>query len=318
MSNIESLVTVCVLTYNSAEYVLETLESIKNQTYSRIRLIITDDCSSDPTVDICTSWVNENKARFESVDIVTVPQNTGVSANCNRGARAAEGRWFKLIAGDDILCADAIETLVTKAESLEYDKYFIGSFVQPFCGDENLPRELKREQELAAFGTIQDSSRQLELLRIKNCLLAPTVLLPVDVFKRMTFDEKYTFAEDYPMFLNMLASGYRYININRPLVRYRIHSSSISNEGKSEKLFTAYYKRKRVLEEDLQIPYVGLAVRSKLQSDYYVRHIFDRLGLNRKNMLCQVLFSICLRINPFFEIGNRVYKNKLKKYQQTI
>ena len=318
MCEVKDLVTVCVLTYNSEETVLETLDSIKNQTYERLRLVISDDCSPDNTIEKCNVWVNENRGRFESVDILTVPKNTGVSANCNRAVDAAQGKWLKFIAGDDILNPDAIETLVSVADELTYDKYFIGSFVQPFNEVGDMPRQSFREEELAAFSRIQDSEKQLEVIRCNNPILAPTVLFPTEVFKNIRFDESFTFAEDYPMFVNMLAAGYRYVNIDKPLVRYRISTTSISNEGKAEKLFTAFYIRKRLLEETFQLPYVGFAVRSKLNSDYYIRVMFDKLGLNKKTKVCQILFSIFLRLNPFFHLGTRSYKSMLKKYQKTI
>lgn len=317
MSEQKGLVTVCVLTYNSAEYVLETLDSIRNQTYENIRLIISDDCSPDNTLEVCTTWLEQNKSRFDSVEMLTVEANTGVTANCNRAVKAAQGRWFKFIAGDDILCPDAIETLVSYGESMTYDKYFIGSYVQPFNENGDLARDPMKEQELTAFGHISSPSGQMELLRFSNPLLAPTVLFPTDVFKRLQFDEVYPFAEDYPMFLNMLAAGYKYINIDQPLVRYRINSTSLSNEGKAERLFPSFYKRKRILEEGLQLPYLGFAERSKINSDYYTRVVFDRLGLNRKNVICKILFSLCLRLNPFYHLGTWSYKNKLRKYRQT-
>ena len=318
MSRTEFLVTVCVLTYNSAEFVCRTLDSIKNQTYGNIPLVISDDHSTDTTVEVCRQWLEANPDRFASAHVLTAESNTGVTANCNRAAKVAEGRWFKLIAGDDILCADALETLVAKAESLEYDMFFVGGYVQPFSETGDLPRETSMENELKAFGAIADPQHQLEVLRCKNPLLAPTILLPSSVFGRFLFDEKYPFAEDYPMFLHMLEAGYRYINIEKPLVRYRIHTASISNEGRSEKLFTTFYKRKRILEKGLQLPYVDFAVRAKLNHDYRVRLIFDRLGLNRKNLVCQIIFSICLRMNPFFYIGKKAYYRKLEKYRTTL
>lgn len=315
MNQNESLVTVCVLTYNSAEFVTETLDSIKNQTYGNIQLIVSDDHSPDSTVDVCTAWVEQHKDRFVSAQVLTVSANTGVTANCNRAVKAAQGKWVKLIAGDDILCEDALETLVSKAESLEYDRYFVGGFVQPFSEAGDLPREADKEKELHLYGGIEDPQKQLEVLRIKNPLMAPTILLPAAVFEKYLFDETYPFAEDYPMFLRMHQTGYRYVNVDRPLVRYRFHTNSISNEGRFEKLFTAFYKRKRILEEGLQLPYVGFVVRAKLNHDYYVRLILDKIGLNRKNMICQIIFSICLRLNPFFFIGKKTYYRKLEKYQ---
>ena len=52
------LVSIVVITYNSAEYVLETLESAKAQTYQNIELIVSDDCSADNTVETCSRWQN--------------------------------------------------------------------------------------------------------------------------------------------------------------------------------------------------------------------------------------------------------------------
>src|SRR5438309_3687253 len=94
------LVSVIVLTYNSAITVLETLESIKQQTFRNIELIITDDCSKDNTVEICSNWLNSNKGIFVRVIILEVDKNTGTSANCNRGLKASTGQWIKFIAGD--------------------------------------------------------------------------------------------------------------------------------------------------------------------------------------------------------------------------
>ena len=51
------LVSVVVITYNSAKFVIETLESVKSQTYKNIELIISDDCSTDDTVERCRLWL---------------------------------------------------------------------------------------------------------------------------------------------------------------------------------------------------------------------------------------------------------------------
>ena len=78
------LVSIVVITYNSAEYVLETLESAKIQTYQNIELIVSDDCSKDDTVRICREWLEQNGERFVRTDLVMSNKNTGVPANCNR------------------------------------------------------------------------------------------------------------------------------------------------------------------------------------------------------------------------------------------
>ena len=105
----QPLVSIGVLTYCSSKYVIETLESAKAQTYQNIELIISDDCSSDDTVDVCRQWISRNASRFARTEIITTPVNTGTSANCNRLAKACKGKYFKIIAGDDILLPNCIE-----------------------------------------------------------------------------------------------------------------------------------------------------------------------------------------------------------------
>ena len=58
------LVSIVVITYNSSKYVLDTLQSVYNQTYKNLELIISDDCSSDNTVAIVEKWLIDNGNRF--------------------------------------------------------------------------------------------------------------------------------------------------------------------------------------------------------------------------------------------------------------
>ena len=102
------LVSIVVITYNSAKYVLETLESAKQQTYCNIELIITDDCSTDNTVDLCDQWLETNKKNFVNVQLLIGTENVGIPANLNKGIKIAHGEWIKSIAGDDILHEDCI------------------------------------------------------------------------------------------------------------------------------------------------------------------------------------------------------------------
>ncbi len=87
----KTLVSICVISYNSSEFVLETLESAKRQSYEYIELIISDDGSEDHTVELCDQWLKNNGACFHSTELITVPKNTGIPANCNRAVKSAKG-----------------------------------------------------------------------------------------------------------------------------------------------------------------------------------------------------------------------------------
>ena len=77
------LVTVAVVSYKAAEYVAETLDSIKSQTYKNIELIVSDDCSTDNTREIVRNWLQKNTGRFHNQRLIETPCNKGIPANCN-------------------------------------------------------------------------------------------------------------------------------------------------------------------------------------------------------------------------------------------
>jgi glycosyltransferase involved in cell wall biosynthesis len=110
------LVSIVVITYNSEKYIIETLESARNQSYENIELIITDDCSKDDTLKIAEGWLEKNSSRFKRTLIVPALINGGTSKNMNKGLNEAFGIWIKPIAGDDLLLPNCIESNVFYGE----------------------------------------------------------------------------------------------------------------------------------------------------------------------------------------------------------
>ena len=85
MKAVYPLISIIAITYNSAKYIVELLESAKAQTYSNIELIISDDCSTDDTVAVCNSWIVKNTTLFNKLTLITAEKNTGIAPNVNRG-----------------------------------------------------------------------------------------------------------------------------------------------------------------------------------------------------------------------------------------
>jgi glycosyltransferase involved in cell wall biosynthesis len=110
----ENLISVLLITYNSADHLIEALESVKNQTYPHLELIISDDCSSDNTIEVCEQWLSQNKSRFYNTKIVQTKKNTGVSGNLNRGIKNSTGKWIKPLAGDDYMYPHCIERFIAE------------------------------------------------------------------------------------------------------------------------------------------------------------------------------------------------------------
>lgn len=220
------LVSVIVITYNSSNYILETLESIKAQTYQNIELIISDDGSKDETIGICEKWITENKNRFANTHIITVEKNTGIPANCNRGIRASKGEWIKLIAGDDLLLNNCIEVF---CENTGTGKVLVGSY-QLFSyksGQKILGEIRPSKPELRLFDL--EADEQYKKLLTENFNFAPATFIKKEVFQEYgLFLEQYTLIEDLPYWLHITKKGQKIAYIDEVVVEYRTMHESIS------------------------------------------------------------------------------------------
>lgn len=100
-------VSIVVPVYNSEKYLEKCLDSIINQTYDDIEVILIDDGSSDRSLQICNSYA-KNDERI----IVNHQKNSGVSTARNNGIKLANGKYICFVDSDDIVHKDYIKKLV--------------------------------------------------------------------------------------------------------------------------------------------------------------------------------------------------------------
>lgn len=290
------LVSIIVITYNSGKYVLETLESAKAQTYQNIELIISDDGSSDNTIEICQNFLEQNKGRFVNTLLITVEKNTGIPANCNRGLKASKGEWFKLIAGDDILMPNCISSFVDNA-IISNDKFFTCGVI-PFSSKKTLPKRVVTSEDFDG-----NSSFQIKTLIRKGTILeGPTFFLHRETLNILGgFDEKYPFVEDYPLAMKFLSNGYRIHLVNEYLIKYREcpESASRSNPKFTESIYRAM--------EDYAIP---LSFSNKMYLYWYHYIIFFSTIkiLKRSNSKWNRLIVYILKSTDVIGIKKKIFK----------
>ena len=88
------LVTMIVLSYNQSQFVSETLESVKNQTYEATELIIVDDCSPDDSVTTIDRWLNENGIQCT---FIRRQKNEGICKALNDALAVATGKYVSMV-----------------------------------------------------------------------------------------------------------------------------------------------------------------------------------------------------------------------------
>ena len=101
------LVSVIVASYNHAEYLQERMESLINQTYQNIEIIVIDDCSTDASTKILRKYENHPK-----VKLIIRKKNAGWVAVSNQGVKASKGEFIIFANCDDSCESEMIETLV--------------------------------------------------------------------------------------------------------------------------------------------------------------------------------------------------------------
>ncbi|MCJ7934335.1 MAG: glycosyltransferase [Chryseobacterium sp.] len=216
----QPLVTVIIVSYNHSKFIRENLESIKNQTYKNIQLIVGDDASPDHSADVMTQWLKENNY---SAETNFHNQNTGLAAMLNECMELARGKYTKIIAADDYLHPEAIEKSVSKLEDAgeKYGMVFTNTYTV-----DNESRIIKDVADYDTLGNIAPSLFRKELI-VGNRIAALTVLLRTDVIKETGKYDTRFIVEDYYRWLK-ISEKYLIAYIPEKLAYYRIHSENIS------------------------------------------------------------------------------------------
>ncbi|MDN5667628.1 MAG: glycosyltransferase [Renibacterium salmoninarum] len=98
-------VSIVIPAYNNEQYLRETLDSVLSQTYQDYEVVIADHSSIDGTAEIIESYRDHPKLRILS----PTPSGGGAKANWDRVSQEARGEYLKLVCGDDLIAADALE-----------------------------------------------------------------------------------------------------------------------------------------------------------------------------------------------------------------
>lgn len=309
---IKPLVSIIVVTYNSAKFVLETLESTKTQSYPLIELIITDDCSSDMTLEICKEWLKKNETFFVRTSLLIAEKNTGISGNANRGLNAAKGEWLKFIAGDDIIKEDAIMKLMTfvrihkMVEILDSKSEFF-----KVEEDENVTINVQSEGGDDFFSKRTTAQEQYDKLIRRNMIHSPGVFLKRELLNKIGgFIDKYKFIEDHPVWLKITKQGTRFYFFDEITVKYRVHENSVYGSPNPTKIYNDFYKKRRQFEKEMILPNLNLGERLTENYEYYFRLWFDELGLNKPRFLNRQLFRVFFYLNP--KRVKRILRNVIK------
>ena len=98
------LVSIIMPSYNTAPYISESIQSVLAQTYVDWELIIIDDCSTDDTDSVVSSYFSDRRIKYLKND-----RNSGAAVSRNKALREAKGKWIAFLDSDDLWMPDKLE-----------------------------------------------------------------------------------------------------------------------------------------------------------------------------------------------------------------
>ena len=210
------LVSILVPAYNVAQYLHKCLDSIVNQTYQQLQVVVVDDGSSDNSLSI----VKDYAAKYPFVEVYH-QENAGVAAARNNLLSHVKGDYILFVDSDDWLELDMIEFLISKIEKYKVDVVTCGMVVN----DTAVRKEYKQEccnQEVA----IQKFLFHKELSGSLCNKLVKTSLLHNIVFHcGISYGEDALFCWQFFQNINSL------LYTDRQLYHYRMNQTSISHQS---------------------------------------------------------------------------------------
>ncbi len=231
-NNSQKLVSVIIGAYNCEKYISQTIESVRNQTYKNIEIIIINDGSTDTTLQIA-----EQYAAQDSRIVVHSQVNKGVSAARNAGFALAKGEYFCVFDADDIMLPTKIQSQVEFLESNPSADFVYSKVYYFIDGAYDIYRH--------SLTTVSGARVYKKLLQKGNFIYTGTVFFKRSVFDAYGgFDENLRSAEEYDYWLSLAVHGVVFLHQDEYLTLCRSRQDGLTSDS-----VTMYATTMAVLEK---------------------------------------------------------------------
>lgn len=215
-------ISVVLPVYNGAAYLKETLDSIANQSYKNFELVVVDDGSSDDSLGILKSWMEDH------LDLKTIliahHTNHGVCHSLKTAIKNSNGNFIAQIGHDDVWEKDHLFAMHT---SLDDDAVAVFSDIRYIDGSS---REIQCNIFKHHHISELDRYKLFALLIRGNFLCAPASMFRRNCFAVEMLGVNNERLQDYELWLNLLCLG-EFRRTKACTVNYRQHSQNLSREG---------------------------------------------------------------------------------------
>ena len=234
-------ISVCIPTYNGAKYIAQTIESILNQTFTDFEIIVSDDGSSDKTLEIVGSF---NDPRIVRIDRLS---KVGAEANWNNAVATASASLVKLVCQDDLLYPQCLEVEVQTMSKSENQDVSFCFHLRDFV----TPNSRKLSARRVGYSNLQKYSKTEILTKVVRSGGNPIGEPMAVTMRKLSLNSAGKFRGDYVIDLDMwskLSDQGNALFIEQHLSAFRISKTSWTSNLKKSQLSSV-----RTLSKKLQI-----------------------------------------------------------------
>lgn len=250
-------ISVIMTSYNSNEKFLnEAIMSVLNQTYKHFEFIIIDDGSTNKVLDKVVNEIKSDKIK------VVKQENKGLCNARNTGISLSSGQYIAFLDDDDVWYNTKLQESIDFFEEIKRNDENIGVvFTQSTIIDE-------LGKEYGVFG-YKVKGNIFEKILGKNIIGPPSsVLIDRKVLEDVGgFNSKYIYAEDLELWYRV-TKKYNVYSINKPLIKYRYRTNSLSKNYRKMALYTEEALLTTINREDIR------ENKSEILSKYYIDYAY--------------------------------------------
>ena len=252
-------ISICISSYNGDKYIEETINSILNQSYKDLEIIIIDDSSKDNTLEKIKSFKDSRIKYLQN------KYNLGLTKNINKMVSNAKGRFCILLGQDDVLMPDHIEKIIKKFETKET--------VLIHCNAKYIDKDGKNLKINARDNNIQiyKNKNPIKYLAYENYIQSVGMIFRRDAFLACGgWDERYPLCGEWLFNIKMSKLGkFGYCESLFP--SYRKHAGSTMKKLNNQKIFHLFLYQTHCRFYAFKIS--RLNFRSKLR--FFTKFIFS-------------------------------------------
>lgn len=200
-------VSVIMATYNCEDTIKEAIDSILNQTYKNIELVICDDCSTDNTYNILLEYKDKYP---EKIVLIKNEVNSKLPYSLNRCLEQATGEYIARMDGDDISLPERLEKQV---DFLENNPQYMA------CGTDMM--RFDETGDYSYYHSVVNPNKYTLLKETPFC--HATIMMRADVYKKLKYivSNRTVRVEDIDLWFRFFSKGYEGNNIHEPLYKVR-------------------------------------------------------------------------------------------------